>query len=61
MLGMKKPPAVKQGVLGLLALVQCAWATVTCVLLLAHKHVFGCDLDQGMCAGGSVHECAVKA
>ena len=49
---------MKQGVLGVLVLVQCAWAAVTWGLL-AHKHVFGCDLDEGMGPGGSVHECAV--
>ena len=56
---MKIPPAVKQGVLGVLVLVQCAWAAVTWCWLLAHKHVAGCDLDEGVGAGGSVHECAV--
>ena len=27
--------------------------------LLADEHVVGCDLDEGVGAGGSVHECAV--
>ena len=34
-------------------------AAVTCVLLLAHKHVVGCDLDEGVGPGGPVYECAV--
>ena len=56
---MKKPPAVKQGVLGALVLVQCVWAAVTWCWLLADEDVLVCDLDEGVGAGGSVHECAV--
>lgn len=37
-LGMKKPPAVKQGVLGALVLVQCVWAAVTWVLGVGYWH-----------------------
>ena len=36
-----------------------AWATAQGCWLLAHEQVVGCDLDEGMGAGGSVHECAV--
>ena len=51
---------MKQGVLGVLVLVQCAWAAVTWVLwLLADEDVLVCDLDEGVGAGGSVHDCAV--
>ena len=40
-------------------LVQCACAALAGVLLLADEHVVGCDLDEGVGAGGSVHECIV--
>ena len=39
-------------------LVHCVLLGVGC-WLLAHKHVLACDLDEGVGAGGSVHECAV--
>ena len=50
---------MKQGVLGVLVLVQCAWAAVTWCWLLADEHVVGCDLDEGVGAHGSVYGCAV--